>query len=228
MASVERIAQKIEKGEGTIGKLVNDDTTVTKMNETMDNLNETMGLYRKIQLNVRYRGEYLTGAERFQHQIGMSIWPAPDKFLMFEIVDAPAGRTRVVSTSVFQNGTVVSATKTVQTGDELLFTFLLGKRFWDLTLRFGLMRSTGGLGVDYSLFHDKFVVSFEAFDFARNEDRFHMRVFGTIVLYKHLILTGGVDDALTKLGSKNPFFGAGLQFNDEDFKSLVTLAPKAL
>lgn len=221
LASLEKISGKIEHGEGTIGKLINDETTVNKLNDTLDGVNEAVGGFRKLQLSVRYRGEFLAGVEKLQNQIGLTIAPSPDKFIFLEIVDAPKGNTRVTDTSVTSGGNVVSSTQTIQTDDKFLFTLMLGKKFWDLSLRFGLIRSDGGVGMDYSLFDDKFVVSFEAFDFNRTGDRAHMRAYGTLVLYKHLLLTGGVDDMITKVSRHNPFFGAGLQFNDRDFKSLI-------
>ena len=36
MESLDKILSKVERGEGTVGKLLNDDTTVNKMNDTLD------------------------------------------------------------------------------------------------------------------------------------------------------------------------------------------------
>jgi phospholipid/cholesterol/gamma-HCH transport system substrate-binding protein len=227
MASLERIINKVERGEGTIGKLINDESTINKVNDTMDNINDTFGLFRKIQLNIRYRGEFLTGVDKLQNMIGLTVAPAPDKYLLFEVVDAPSGKTKVIRTTVNSGGVTISSTETIQSVDELLFSLELAKKFWDLTLRFGLIRSKGGAGADYSLFDDKFVISVEGFDFNRPNNRAHLRAYGTIYLYKHLLLTGGVDDLITKIGSRNVFFGAGIQFTDQDLKALVTLLPRS-
>ncbi|MFH1017902.1 MAG: MlaD family protein [Pseudomonadota bacterium] len=227
MESLDRILAKVERGEGTVGKLLNDETTVNKVNETLDNVNDTMGLFRKIQLGIRYRGEYLTSSKQLQNLVGITLAPAPDKYLLFEIVSAPRGRTHVTDTTVTSGGATVSTTQVVQTDNNLLFTLLLAKRFWDLTLRFGLIRNQGGVGADYSLFHDKLVLSVEAFDFNRPSNRMQLRGYGTIVLYKHLLLTGGVDDIVTKIGGRNAFVGGGIQFTDDDLKALVMLAPRS-
>jgi hypothetical protein len=146
---------------------------------------------------------------------------------MFEIVDTPQGRAHVTNTTVNSNNAVVSSTQVIQTNNNLVFTLMLAKRFWDLTVRFGLIRNAGGVAADYSLFHDKFVVSVEAFDFGRPGDRMHLRSYGTLVLYKHLLLTGGVDDIVTKTGGRNAFGGAGIQFTDDDLKALVSLMPRS-
>ncbi|HLG19999.1 MAG TPA: MlaD family protein [Bdellovibrionota bacterium] len=225
MEALDRIVAKIDRGEGTVGKLLNDDTTVNNLNDTLENVNDTLGTFKRVTLGVRYRGEYLLSSDSLQNLVGISIAPSPDKYILFEIVDAPQGKTRVVNTTVTQGGTVVSNTQTVQTNDDILFTFLLAKRFWNATFRFGLIRSEGGIGFDYHLFRDKFIVSFEAFDFGRINDRAHLRAYGTLVLYKYLLLTGGVDDMATKNQGKNGFFGAGIQFTDNDLKALVSAVP---
>ncbi len=227
VASLQKIVEKVERGEGTVGKLINDETTVDNLNTALEGVNETLGMYNRIQLGIRYRGEYLLSDERFQHLIGFKVAPAPDRFLLFEVVDAPAGETQVVDTVVTSNGNVISSTQTVQTDDRLLFSLMLGKRFWDLTFRAGLVRNEGGIGLDYHLLKDKLLVSFEAFDFSRVNDRARLRGYGTFILYKHLILTGGVDDMITRTGRRNAFFGAGLQFSDNDFKALISAIPAA-
>ncbi|HQH81160.1 MAG TPA: MlaD family protein, partial [bacterium] len=48
MENIASITRKIDAGEGTIGKLVNDDETVNKLNKAVDNLNETLGGFRSL------------------------------------------------------------------------------------------------------------------------------------------------------------------------------------
>jgi hypothetical protein len=107
-----------------------------------------------------------------------------------------------------------------------LFTIMLGKRFWDFTFRAGLLRNAGGAALDYHLFNDKFFITVETFDFTRPNNRAHIRTYGTIILYKHLLLTGGVDDLITKVGPRNVFVGGGIQFTDNDLKALLMAMPR--
>ncbi len=228
LSSVQRIVEKVERGEGTVGKLLNDETTVDNLNQAIEGVNETLGLFRKIQLGVRYRGEFLFSDKELQNLIGISIAPSPDKYLLIELVDAPSGQTKVVDTIVNSGGAVISSTQTIQTDDDILFTLLLAKRFWDATFRVGLIRNEGGVGMDYHLLKDKLTLSFEAFDFSRVNNRAHLRAYGTLILYKHLLLTGGVDDLISNVNGKNAFFGGGLQFTDNDLKALITALPGRL
>ncbi|MFH1262816.1 MAG: MlaD family protein [Pseudomonadota bacterium] len=226
LGSLEKIVDKVERGEGSVGKLLNDETTVNNLNNAVEGLNETFGLIRKIQLGVRYRGEYLISDKQMQNLVGITIAPAPDKYLLIELVDAPRGRARVVDTVVSAGGNVVTTTQTVQTSNDLLFTIMLAKRFWDVTFRAGLLRSSGGAGMDYHLLKDRLMLSVEAFDFSRPGNRAHIRAYGTFILYKHLLLTGGVDDVATKVGGRNAFAGAGIQFTDNDLKALIAAMPR--
>jgi hypothetical protein len=79
--------------------------------------------------------------------------------------------------------------------------------------------------MDFHLLKDKLTLSVEGFDFSRPGNRAHVRAYGTIVLYKHLLLTGGVDDLITKVGGRNAFAGGGIQFTDNDLKALLTAMP---
>lgn len=225
IASIQRVVEKVERGEGTLGKLLNDETTIDNLNNTIESVNDTLGLFRKIQLGVRYRGEFLADDKELQNLIGVTIAPSPDKYLLFELTAAPRGETKVTDTIISSGGTPVSTTQTIQTDDDILFTIAMAKRFWDATFRVGLIRNEGGVGLDYHLLKDKLVLSVEAFNFSRVNDRAHVRAYGTLVLYKHLLLTGGVDDLITENNQRNVFFGAGLQFTDNDLKALVTAIP---
>ncbi|MCB0308341.1 MAG: MCE family protein [Bdellovibrionales bacterium] len=221
MASIQNMVEKIERGEGTLGKIINDETTINNINETVEGLNDTLGLFRKIQLGLRYRGEYLTSAGQMQNLIGFTIAPSPDKYLLLELVSAPVGQTRITDTIVNSGGSTISSTQTVQTNDRITLTLLFAKRLLDMTFRFGMIRSEGGAGLDFHLFKDKLVLSMEGFDFNRYNNRAHLRAYATLILYKHLLLTGGVDDFANKTGGKNAFFGAGIQFTENDLKALI-------
>lgn len=98
-----------------------------------------------------------------------------------------------------------------------------GKRFDNTLLRFGGIESTGGLGIDYFMNHDKLKFSAEAFDFnAINDVRGtnpHLKAQLRYQMLKHLELYGGWDNFLNPQ-SQNIFFGLGLRFIDNNLKYL--------
>ena len=221
IASLNNIIAKIEKGEGTVGKLLNDESTINKVNDTIDGVNETIGLFRKMQLGVRYRAEYLQSDKAMQNLVALAIAPSPDKYLLFEIVDSPVGDTNRSTTTVTSNGTVISSTDTRVTNDNLVYNIQLAKRLWDLTFRAGIFRNTGGLGLDMHLLKDQLVLSAEGFNASRDDDNMQLRAYGSLYLYKHIMLTAGMDDIFSDQDRKNMFFGAGIRFSDADLKSFI-------
>jgi phospholipid/cholesterol/gamma-HCH transport system substrate-binding protein len=220
VANLNDVAKKIKNGEGSLGKLINDDTTINNLNSTLEGVNNTLSLFTRVQLKFRYRGEYLMSSNELQNMFGIIIAPGPDKYIIVELVSSPLGETNVVDTIINSGGTSTT-TQTIQTKSGLTFTVQFAKRFWDATLRVGLIRSQGGVGLDYHFFKDRLVLTGEMFDMSRPNNRPHMRLYGTLYIYHHLILTGGVDDLLNQIGGKDPFIGLGLQFTDNDFKALL-------
>lgn len=113
--------------------------------------------------------------------------------------------------------------------DALKFSAQVCKIFKDFTLRFGLMESFGGLGVDFEIpFHtDRFrwITTFEAFDFrGRNkvdDDRPHFKWINRLFFMRNLYLNFGADDFISKRNA-NGFFGAGIRFSDEDIKYVAS------
>ncbi|MCI5072130.1 MlaD family protein [bacterium] len=221
LASLNKIMSKIEEGEGTIGKLVNDESTINKINDTIDGVNDTIGLFRKMQLGIRYRAEFLQSDKELQNLVAIAIAPSPDKYLMFEVVDSPVGNIRRNTTTVSSGGNVISSTQTVNQSDNLVFNVQLAKRLWNVTFRAGLFRNTGGLGMDLHLLNNQFVLSSELFNASRQNDALQFRAYGSLYLYKHFMLTAGMDDILSEQDRQNLFFGAGVRFTDSDLKSFI-------
>jgi phospholipid/cholesterol/gamma-HCH transport system substrate-binding protein len=113
--NLNQITGKISSGEGSIGKLVNDETTVDNLNQTLDSieggidtLNETMGRYRRYQLEVALRGEALASTDQSRLAFGFDLWTTKKRFFRIEGVDMPYGRFRTDSqfvTTSYPDGT---------------------------------------------------------------------------------------------------------------------------
>ncbi|MCB0271913.1 MAG: MCE family protein [Bdellovibrionales bacterium] len=220
MEKVNHIVTKLDQGEGTIGRLLQDDTTVDSINESLDGINNSLGLFRRVQLKFRYRGEFLAQTTELQNQFGISLYVAPDKYVLLEFNDAPVGEINVVDTTIESGGTTTT-TRSIQTNSDLTITFMFAKRIRDASLRVGLIRSHGGVGLDWYFFKDHLVLSGEVFNLGRPNDNPFVRVYGSALLFNHFILTAGVDDLMSDNDRVNPFVGVGLQFTDNDFKALI-------
>ncbi|MBI5894177.1 MAG: MCE family protein [Deltaproteobacteria bacterium] len=192
VTSIGNVAKKIDKGEGTLGKLINDPST-------HDNINDA-----KSYLSLR-------------------IQPKADKYYLIEVVDDPQGRRKTKTTETTTGGTT-TIKKEIETEDSIKFSAQIAKRFHDVTVRGGLIESTGGFGADYHLLNDKLKFTFEAFDFDKKRNP-RLKAAATYSIGKYFFVTGGYDDFISRVGNESLFIGAGFHFEDEDIKYLLTSAP---
>jgi len=220
--TIKSIVNKVDRGEGTLGKLVNDTTIHDSFNKTLTGINSYLGRVESFKTFVGYRGEYLFDASDTKSYLSLRFQPKADKYYLIEIVDDPRGRKNVETTETTLGGTTTT-TKEVKTSDSLKFSVQVAKRFKDLTLRGGIIESTGGVGMDYYMFKDRLRFTFEAFDFDKKNNP-HLKAGLTYNLNKYFFITGGYDDFVSKLKLASPYFGIGLHFEDEDIKYILSSA----
>jgi phospholipid/cholesterol/gamma-HCH transport system substrate-binding protein len=240
--NLNQITGKIASGEGSIGKLVNDETTVDNLNETLDSieggigtLNETLGRYRRYQLEVALRGEALASTDESRMAFGFDLWTTKKRFFRIEGVDMPYGRVRTDSqyvTTTYPDGSQESyLEEKIRTSDKLGFNAQVGYRIFPNTIvRAGLIESAGGVGIDHSiqLGRRPMTFVFEAYDFAREFDQdVHLKFESRYFISPHIFVTAGWDDPLVSEKS-SVLLGAGITWNDEDIKYSLGLAGGAL
>lgn len=226
-SSLNRVMAKIERGEGTLGQLISDDSTVTKVNDALDGINSFVGTVKNLEVAAGFRGEYLSSAGEIQAAASFRVRPARDKYFLIEFTNSPleftTSSTQVTTTTTTPPGTTITERENVRS-DRLGVTLLFAKRFYDLTLKAGLIRSSGGLAAEYSMFRDYLTLGVEGFDFGREENP-HVRAFAAVHLWKIFTIIGGIDDLAHRDGRRNYFGGAGVMLTDQDLKSLFSVAP---
>lgn len=230
MYHVENIARKIDEGQGTLGQLVNDDRTIENLNAAIDNLNETVGGFRRWQFEMGYHLEYLGTNEDFKSYVHFALKPRPDRAFMVDLVldSDPSPMRETIITDVTTGGTTTTVTTDRETikRDEFLFSVQLAQDFRRFTFRGGVIESTAGVGIDYT--YGPFKASFEAFDFNLDNDRKpHLKGYGTLNVTRNIFVMAGVDDPLNPNTSTDWFIGAGLHFIDNDIKSLIGIGAAA-
>ncbi len=221
--SVSRITSKIDRGEGTIGKLVNDASMYDNINKTVTGINTFLDKAESFHTFIGYRGEYLFDSDETKNYFTLKIQPSEDKFYLFEIVDDPRGLRDKEEKTVVSGGVTTTTTET-RTSDKFKFTIQMAKSFKGLTLRGGLIESSGGVGMDLYMFSRRVKLSLEAFDFGK-EDKVHMKAGAIINLGKFFFLSAGYDDFASEEGFESAYLGLGLEFEDEDLKYLLSSAP---
>ncbi|MBE9527714.1 MAG: MCE family protein [Proteobacteria bacterium] len=217
------ITQKIDSGEGTIGQLVNDESLHTNINKTVTGINNFIEKAESIKTFVGYRGEYIFGAEETKSYITLKLQPSSDKFYLFEVIDDPRGE-RSKETRVVTVGGSTTTTTEIKTSDDFKFSLQAAKQFHGLTIRGGLIESTGGLGLDYNLFNNRVQLSFDAFDFDK-DDNPHLKAGAMLYFTRYFYLSAGMDDIISDANMESLYFGLGLRFEDDDLKYLFSAAP---
>jgi phospholipid/cholesterol/gamma-HCH transport system substrate-binding protein len=236
--NLNEITGKIARGEGSIGKLVNDEETVNNLNSTLKSveagvasLKNTVGRAERWQLSLNIRTEGLPGLgenNNSRSAMGLDLQTHPQRYFRLELVDSPFGRlstTTKRTTVTFPDGhsetTITeeervtdSATVNAQIG------YFLPKGF---TVRAGLFESQGGVGIDKNLLKDRLRLSIEVSDFNRETKPPHYRLEGRYYATRHLFAFAGWDDP-TWSERSSVLFGAGVTWGDEDMKYLMGTA----
>ncbi len=190
LASVESIAAKVDNGDGTLGRLVNDDETISEIDATITQLQEALGSATSaideingvvtdvtgLQMQVRYNAQLFLGSQPRQgdfpegnpihggmrHTLGIKIVPGNDfRYYLVEVVDHPLGVITAEDHAMPDLGTTYR--EYVRTSG-LRFSFQVAHRWRNTAVRFGLKESSGGVGVDQYLWEDKLKLSADLYD----------------------------------------------------------------
>jgi phospholipid/cholesterol/gamma-HCH transport system substrate-binding protein len=231
------ITGKIASGQGTVGKLVNRSDAYDKVVSTLDsikggvdNLSSTLGAAQRFKLDLDLQAYKLSGSES-QSSFRVDIDPSDRKHLYrVGLANTPAGKTRRKTqqiTFIGPDGASTSETiQTFTTENSYVGTGLFGyKGPYGSRLWAGIIENTGGAAIEYPFLGRRGLVSFEAFDFSRQDQRknAHLRLTGRWQFAPNLYLVGGYDDPLEKQ-FRSLFVGGGIRWSDENLKYLLGAA----
>jgi phospholipid/cholesterol/gamma-HCH transport system substrate-binding protein len=228
MKNMEKITDRVENGQGTVGQLVNDDTIARNVSDITEDASTFVRGVTHLQTIVGLRTEYNFISSTFKNYLSVTLVPRPDKFYLIELVDDPRGY-RTQSTTVTNSSlTGQNSATTITTTEQLRFSLMIGKRRGPVAGRFGIKESTGGFGGDLFLLDDRLALSIDVFDMRVNQyPRVKPALYGAI-WKRNLFLTLGADDVINTRraragagGGLDWFAGIQLVFNDEDLKSLL-------
>ncbi len=220
--SAGKVMARIERGEGTLGMLISDNTAHNSITETLEGINKYVRKSETLKTFIDYRLEWQERPSEYKHYVNLRIQPTADKYYQFGVVDDPRGRfTSNTSTVITTPPGTATTTVEEKYDDKLKFTALIAKRFFGFTAKGGVIESTGGVGFDYELLKDRLTVGADIYNFSRKDLPPHLKVYGNYDIVKNFFVTGGVDDALTdERDLRTLFLGFGIKFADEDIKTL--------
>jgi len=230
--NIRDITTKMNNGEGTIGKLLNDDSTVKKLNAAVDNVNEMLGGFKNMELRLDLNGARWTSRGDSQVGLGVEIAPRKDYWYSLAVNSTPDGKISDLSRTITRidpitglPADVVEKYRTV-TSEQVVtlsaeFVKRLGEHF---VFHAGIIDGKGGAGAELRFLDDRFRFGGLAYDFTKREDKPNprYRVTSSYQFWKGFYLQAGGQD----LGNKDLrtfFAGGGIRWKDEDLKKLVGL-----
>jgi phospholipid/cholesterol/gamma-HCH transport system substrate-binding protein len=219
------VAGRIDRGEGTVGRLTKDDALINEVQGVAEGVNDYVSNLVRLQTIVGLRSDYNFLANTIKTYVELRLQPREDKYYVLELINDPRGFTSFTDTSVDTTNPNLPAhyrTITTTTTEAFRFSLQFAKRFGPFTGRFGIKESTGGIGLDVHLLQDRFEIVNDLFGFSE-EVQPRYRVYVSYEFVKHLWLLGGVDNVF--LASERDYFlGLQLRFTDTDLKTILPFA----
>jgi phospholipid/cholesterol/gamma-HCH transport system substrate-binding protein len=216
------IAGRIDRGEGTIGKLTKDDALINEVQGVAEGVNDYVQNIVRLRTIVGLRSDYNFLANTIKTYVSLKLQPREDKYYELELINDPTGFTSFTDTTVDTTNPQEPAhyrTITTTTTSAFRFSLQFAKRFGPFVGRFGIKESTGGIGLDLHLLQDRFEVVNDIFGFSE-EVQPRYRVFISYEFIKRLWLLGGVDYVFTP-AQRDYFLGLQLRFDDTDLKTIL-------
>ncbi len=225
---IDHISDRIDKGEGTIGRLTKDEALINEVQGVAEGVNDYVGNISRLQTIVGLRSDYNFLANTVKSYVEVRLQPREDKYYLIELVNDPRGKTSFTQTDTDTTDPRAPShyrTVTTTTTDAFRFSLMFARRLGPFTGRFGIKESTGGLGLDVHLLQNRFEVSNDLFGFGEEiQPRF--RVWVGYEFIHRLWLLGGVDHLFLP-NRRDYFLGLQLRFTDEDLKTILPFSGSA-
>jgi phospholipid/cholesterol/gamma-HCH transport system substrate-binding protein len=225
--SINSIANKIDRGEGSLGKLVKDDSLYKSVNKAAEGIEKTVSAVERFRTFITFQGDYLSDTSEGKGYFYLTLQPKPDKYYILGVVGDPLGKTTTTETKTITNGVEVRE-KEYETKKRIEFTAQYAQRFSDLALRIGLTENTFGAGADYFFNNDKGKITADIWDISNDEEDSkspHVRAGVDYFIFKNVFISAGVDNIFNDKW-RSVYAGGGVKFEDEDLKYLFGTLPR--
>jgi phospholipid/cholesterol/gamma-HCH transport system substrate-binding protein len=232
VSNVNEVTQRIERGDGTVGRLATDDELGSNVEEVSSDVGTIVGGINRLQTIVVLRGEYNVLSGGGTGIVAVRLQSRPDRFFLVELVEDAVGARSVETTATKSSLTGMSSATTITNSqDKLRFSFMVGKTWKPFTARFGIKESTAGIGADLVGFDDRLSLSVDVFDaltnrYPRVKPALALAPFGRI-----FYLVAGATDLLNPQRAQpglpqgfDVFGGVQFVFNDLDLKTILFAA----
>lgn len=228
LGHIDNVAGRVDRGEGTIGKLTKDEALINEVQGVAEGVNDYVDSLRRLQTIVGLRSDYNFLANTIKSYVELRLQPREDKYYLIELINDPRGKTSFTQTDVDTtnpNDPAHYRTVTTTTTDAFRFSIQFARRIGPFTGRFGIKESTGGIGLDTHLLSNRFEIVQDFFGFGE-EIRPRYRLWVGYEFIRRLWLIGGVDHVFLA-NRRDYFLGLQLRFTDEDLKTILPFSSGA-
>ncbi|PKL51577.1 MAG: hypothetical protein CVV37_05755 [Nitrospira bacterium HGW-Nitrospira-1] len=225
VASLDNISKQINKGEGSLGKLLKDDRLYESLNKAAEGVNKTISAVDRFRTFITFQADYLTKPKDGRGAFYVTLQPRPDKYYILGVVSDPVGSIKTTETITTPPGQVI---KQEEIKKRMEVTAQFARRFGAAAVRIGLTENTFGVGGDYFFNDDRGRITTDIWDFSNDEENAknpHIKVGVEHFIFKNIFLSAGADNILNKKW-RGGYVGMGVRFEDEDFKYLFGTIPK--
>jgi len=230
LADVKEVTGRTARGEGTIGRLTQDEALIDEVEGVAEGLNNFVGGLNRLRTIVELRSEYYALSNAFKTYFSIYLKPREGRYFLVQFVDDPRGTVSVSESIIRQSPPPLFYPNEyrrteITRSTRLKFSAEFGKTIAFATFRFGIIESTGGLGLDIKVVKDRLEINTDIFNFGRQIWP-RIRVRAGFELVKRFWLLAGIDNA-ANIG-RDYFVGLQLRFDDEDLKPLIPLGAVAV
>ncbi len=238
LGNLQTVTESVRDGRGAVGQLVSDEKLGRQVGETIEDVSNYAQRLVGLKLEANIHTDYLFNAGAAKIDATIRIIARPDKYYIISLISDPRGveTTEYIQTNPPSQGDPALQKRTVTSINSLKFSAEFAKRFYWATFRFGIIESTGGVGVDLHFWRDQLTLKTDIFDFANQRLRWpRVRTSLQLTFLQHLYVNAGVDDIFNPpiysqldnrvLAGRDFFLGAGIVFTDDDFKALIPVIP---
>lgn len=217
--NLKEISDNIKIGKGSLGRFVSDDQIADEVTTTLSGLNRIVNRFDLIRTEVGVFSGY-NDVEGADTRAIVRIFPSPERFYLFGLSSSEFGPALQKETTTTTGGVETTSTEIEREQDVFRFDAQIGRKVQNLAFRGGIIESTGGFGIDYFFGSDRVSLTLELFDYRKNlgpnvRVRTDFRIWN--VFYARVMGEDLAND------TRNYSLLAGLKFNDEDLRGLISL-----
>ena len=236
--------RSINRGDGTLGSLVNDPEPADDFAETAGQISRAVSGFLTWEMRVSLRSEYYIRSGMPRNFVSLRMRQRTDAFYLLGVTDTARGTPP--DTTLTYDPATGQWRRDLEIRNDIRWTAQWGKIYGPFAFRAGFKDSTPGVGLDFVTLGDNLELNVDLFEL-NFADHPRLKVSTAWRVFHHLYLLAGVDDVLNRRrqldiapGPSSPrtfddfyfgrdyFLGATLRFSDEDLASLLVIGGSAV